>query len=231
MTNEATDHEASDIDHSATGHSCAHCDSAEDHHAVDVKGIVDSFRSTLRGAAIARIAIAAVALVAGLIWAPVVVAAGAAAWFIATLAGLGVVTATRGKYGTGNALVLGTVASAAIMPITAWLTSMWAGGSWSVAVAGAAGWFFAVMIVESLRDRKLSALLIADTRDGEAAREGVLFGNPISPWVGLGWSVSTALFFGLWIWVTGLLPLAVIPLIPLQVALAILSRKGNHAPA
>jgi len=220
VTNDATQ-----TDHSAAGHSCAHCDSAEDHHALDEKGIVDSFRAAVKASGIARIAIAVALLASAALWAPLGILAGALAWAAATGAGILAVSASGRRYGSANAVILGTVASAAIAPLAALGTVAWLGGSMDSALAGASGWFFAVAIVEFLRDRKLSAILIADSRDGEAARQGVLFGEPVSPWVGLGWSMFTAALFGLWVWLVGLLPLAVLPLIPLHVVLALFSRK------
>ena len=220
MTNEATQ-----TDHSAAGHSCAHCDSAEDHHALDEKGIVDSFRSAVKASGIARIVIAVALVASAAVWAPFGILAGALAWAAATGAGILAVSASGRKYGSANAVILGTVASAAITPLAALATATWVGGSLEVALAGVSGWFLAVAIVEFLRDRKLSAVLIADSRDGEAARQGVLFGEPVSPWVGLAWSMFTAALFGVWVWVTGLLALAVIPLVPLQVVFALRSRR------
>ena len=220
MTNEATQ-----TDHSAAGHSCAHCDSAEDHHALDEKGIVDSFRAAVKVSGIARIIIAVALVASAALWAPLGILAGALAWAAATGAGILAVSASGRKYGSANAVILGTVASAAITPLAALATATWVGGSLEVALAGVSGWFLAVAIVEFLRDRKLSAILIADSRDGEAARQGVLFGEPVSPWVGLAWSMFTAALFGVWVWVTGLLALAVIPLVPLQVVFALRSRR------
>lgn len=221
MTNEATD-----TDHSAAGHSCAHCDSAEDHHALDEKGIVDSYRSALTTSGIVRALIAVALLASALLWAPVAILAGVGGWILATGAGLLAVTAFQGRYGTTNSVVLGTVASAALVPVAAWATSMWIGASPTAAIAAGSGWFATLAVVEFLRDRKLSALLIADSREAEAARQGVLFGNPVSPWAGLGWSGFTAALFGLWVWVIGVLPFALLPLIPLQVVLALLSRRS-----
>lgn len=222
VTNEATH-----TDHSAAGHSCAHCDAAEDHHALDEKGIVDSYRSALNSSGIVRALIAVALLASALLWAPLAILAGIGGWIVATSAGLLAVSLLQKRYGTPNSVVLGTVASAALVPVAAWGASTWIGASPTAAIAAASGWFGALAVVEYLRDRKLSALLIADSRDAEAARHGVLFGNPVSPWAGLGWSAFTAALFGLWVWVIGMLPLAVLPLIPLQVVLALLSRKST----
>lgn len=220
MTNEATDH-------SAAGHTCAHCDSPDDHHTLDEKGIVDAFRASMSAAGTARAFLVAALTVSAVLWAPLGLLAGAAAWVAATAAGLVAVSATSRAAGQRNALVFGTVASAAALPLLAWATAAMFGGDVPTAAAGASGWFLATAAAEILRDRKLSALLIADSRDAEAARQGVLFGNPLSPWVGLAWSVVTAAFFGAWTWVTGVFPLALLPLIPLQVVLALFSRRGR----
>lgn len=220
MTNEATD-----IDHSATGHSCAHCDASEDHHSLDEKGLVDAYRGALNAAGITRIALAAALVIAAALLAPLAILAGALSWLLATGAGILFVSLANRKYGTANAVVIGTVASAALLPVTAWATSRLLGGSLAVALGAAAGWFLITAVVETLRDRRLSALLIEDSRDAEAARQGVLFGEPISPWAGLGWTLFTAIIFGAWAWATGVLPLVVLPLIPLQVVFALLSRR------
>lgn len=222
VTNEATN-----TDHSAAGHSCAHCEASEDHHALDEKGIVDSYRSALTTTGVLRLLMAAALVASAVLWAPVAILAGAGGWVLATAVGVLAVSATTAKYGGPNSVVIGTVASAAVMPVAAWATATWVGASPTFAIAAASGWFLAAGIMEFLRDRKLSGLLIADSRDGEAARRGVLFSDPVSPWVGLGWSLFSAAVFGLWIWVIGLVPLALFPLIPLQVVLALLSRKGS----
>lgn len=221
MTNEATD-----IDHSATGHSCAHCDASDDHHALDEKGIVDAYRAALSSAGIGRIILAAALIISAAMWSPMAILAGALGWALATGAGLIAVSATSRRYGTSNAVVIGTVVSAAMLPITAWATSQLLGMSLTVALGALTGWFLATAIVETVRDRKLSTLLTEDSRDAEAARQGVLFGEPLSPWIALGWTLFTALLFGTWVWATGALPLVVLPLIPLQVVFALLSRRS-----
>ncbi len=221
VTNEATN-----TDHSAAGHSCAHCDSPEDHHALDEKGIVDSYRRAMTTTGIVRGLIAVALAISALLWAPLAIVAGILSWIIATAVGLGAVSASASKYGTANSVIIGTVASAAVLPVTAWASATWVGASPAFAIAAGSGWFLANALVEFLRDRKLSGLLIADSRDGEAARQGVLFANPGSPWAGLGWSLFSAALFGLWVWLLGLLPLALFPLIPLQVVLALFSRKA-----
>lgn len=229
VTNEATNTESeTGTDHSVPGHSCDHCASAEDHHALDEKGIVDAYRGALSAAGIVRIVLALALVVSSVMWAPLGIVAGLAAWAVATGAGILVMSAASRRAGTARAVILGTVASAALLPVGAWATTMWLGGSLAVALAAASGWFAALAVVEFLRDRKLGAVLIADSRDGEAARQGVLFGSPVSPWLGLAWSAFTAALFGAWVGLIGLVPLAVLPLIPLQVVLALLSRKGSR---
>lgn len=218
--------EAANIDHGAAGHSCAHCEAPEDHHALDEKGIVDSYRGALVSSGIARLVIALAVSASALLWAPLAILAGVAGWVVATAAGVLAVSVTTARSGRGNAVIIGTVVSAAALPVAAWASAMWLGDSPTIALAAASGWFAAMAAVEFLRDRKLSALLVADSRDAEAARQGVLFGNPISPWVGLGWSLLTAGLFGLWVWVTGVMPLALLPLIPLQVVVALASRRA-----
>lgn len=213
------------VDHGASGHSCAHCDSAEDHHALDEKGIVDSFRRQLTASGLTRSALALAAVLIAAWLAPPSALSGIAAWAIATVAGMGVMVAANRRVGMANSVILATVASAALTPLAAWAIAQWVGASPAAALAAGGGWFAAVGVVELLRDRKLGGLLVADSRDGEAARQGVLFGNPASPWAGLAWSASTGALFGVWVWVIGAVPLAVIPLVPLQVALALLSRR------
>lgn len=208
-----------------TAHTCAHCDSTEDHEHLDEKGLVDGFLSQLRTSGMVRIVLGLAAAVAGFVYVPMAVVTGVAGWAIATGAGIAAMSAARIKLGTAKAVVLGTVASAAITPVLAWAIATWVGRDLPVALAAAGGWFAAIAVAELVRDRNLSALLTADSRDGEAARQGVLFGNPTSPWVGLAWSIFTAGLVGLWVWVIGLLPLAVLPLVPLHVVLALWTRK------
>lgn len=218
---------ATDTDHAAPGHSCAHCSSDDGHHALDEKGIVDSFRATLRTTAIVRSIVALSVTVSAALWAPLGIVAGISGWVVATIVGIGVVSITKPRYGTNNALVLGTVGSAAALPLLSWATATWVGDSLAVALAAGCGWLFITAVVEFLRDRNLLTILVADTREGEAARQGVMFHNPTSPWVSLFWSAFTAAIFGVWVWVIGLFPLAVFPLIPLQVVLALVSKKGS----
>src|SRR5699024_5074179 len=180
-------------DHDAVGHSCAHCDAAEDHHALDEKGIVDTFRSMLRTTGIVRIIIAVAGLGLGLWWAPPAVLAGVGGWVLATGVGILALSFSAPRYGTTNSVIIGTVIAAALLPLAAWASATWVGHSPTIAFAGAGGWFLAVAIVETLRDRNLASILIADSRDGEAARQAVLFSNPVFQCAGLGWSVFTAI--------------------------------------
>lgn len=223
MTNEATE-----TDHTTPGHSCAHCAGDEDHHALDEKGIVDGFRNTLRTAGVVRSILALSLIASAAMWAPVAIGAGVLAWIVATGVGIAAMALTKPRFGTGNAVILGTAGSAAVLPVLAWACATWIGASPAAAMAAGSGWFLAVAIVEFVRDRKLSTILIADSRDGEAARQGVLFNNPVSPWVGLAWALFTAAIFGAWVWVLGMFPLALLPAIPLQVVLALLSKRGSR---
>lgn len=222
-------YEAAETDHSAVGHSCSHCDSADDHHSLDEKGIVDSFRATLNTVVLARLLLALALTVSALTWAWGAYLAGIGAWAVATLVGVVVVGATRSSRGPSNSVILGAVVSAALLPVGAWAVTVWVGSSAAVALAAGTGWFFAGAMVETIRDRQLSAVLIEDSREAEGARQGVLFGSPTSPWVGLGWSLFTAALFAAWVYLIGLITFVVIPLIPLQVALALLTRRNAKA--
>lgn len=186
---------------------------------------MDAYRTAMNSTGIARIVVAGALVISAALWAPLAILAGVLGWALATGAGLIAVSATRRRYGTAGAVVIATVASAAMLPVTAWATSQLLGTSLTVALGALAGWFLATAAVETVRDRRLSALLIEDSRDAEAARQGVLFGEPVSPWTALAWSLFTAVLFGTWVWATGALPLVVLPLIPLQVVFALLSRR------
>lgn len=208
-----------------TAHTCAHCDSTEDHSHTDERGAVLAFRSAIRGSDIGRAIVALGLLVAAVSLSGLGLLAGALAWLAATAAGMGVLALTNRSRPAAQAVLLGALASAAAMPLLALGAARLVGPGWEVAVAAAAGWLVLAGGTEILRNRSLAATLVAHTRDGEAARSAVAAGVVSSPWLEWAWSLLTGVLFGAWVWLTGELAIVVITLVPLQVALAALSRR------
>lgn len=210
------------------GHGCAHCDSGEDHSHADEHDAVTAYRAALRGADSVRAVLAIGLLLLAVTASATGLLTGAGSWLVATIVGILALVLARLRIHTPRAVVLGSLISAAAMPLLALATSTIAGDGWAIGLAAGSGWIVLASCAELRRDRTLASTLIAHTRDGEAARQAVTFAAPTSPWVELTWSVLTGVLFGVWVWATGAVPLIVLTLVPLQVALAALSRRFTH---
>ncbi len=208
---------------------CEHCDDSVPHQHVDEKPLVERYRRELLVGVLLTAAVAVVGLgvmVLGLeSW--VGLPLGALAWAIGTAVGLLVLAVARTRTSTPVAVVLGAVASAAVSPVLALLVAVVVPGSagW-VALAGGSGWLVLSALIAGIRAGTLRDLLTQHTRDGEAARSGVVRseGRP-SPYVEAAWLVATAVVFGLCVLATAALPILVVLLVPLNVVIAVLSRR------
>lgn len=209
---------------------CEHCDESVPHTHVDEKPLVEGYRRSLRGSvmgvAAVTVAIAIAVLVGGLDSA-LAIPLGAVAWTVCSALGLLVLSLARTRRSTPAAVVAGALASAAAAPLLALLVGAVAGGGagWRGA-AGALGWLAVSGTISGIRAGKLGRILTAHTREGEAARSAVLrtSGRP-SPYAEAAWLIATAAVFGVCVAATALMPVLVIVLVPLNVALAVLSRR------
>lgn len=131
------------------------------------------------------------------------------------------------------AVIAGALATAAIAPVLAMLVAAAAdgGAAWRGA-AGALGWLAVSGTISGIRAGKLGSVLLAHSREGEAARSAVVrTGGRPSPYAEAAWLVATAAVFGVSVAAVAVLPVLVIVLVPLNVALAVLSRRWQSRVA
>jgi hypothetical protein len=214
---------------------CDHCDDSVPHRHVDEKPLVEGYRTALRRSVLGVAAVGlllAVAVVLGGRAAALAIPLGAAAWTVSSAVGLLVLSLVQTRRPTPAAVIAGAVATAAAAPLLALLVAAASDGAigWR-ALAGTLGWLAVSGTVSGIRAGQLGALLTSHTREGEAARSGVVRtdGRP-SPYIEAAWLVATAVVFGLCVAATAALPVLVVVLVPLNVALAVLSRRlQTHA--
>lgn len=217
-------------------HGCAHCDDSTPHSHVDERPLVVGYREALLRAIVGSIGLT---LLGVAIAVPQIgrtgggYVAGMLAWLVATGVGLLVVALVRQQRTVGAAIIAGAVATAAVSPLLALITAqLLTGGRAWFALAAAVGWLAASTLVAGIRAGNLRQLLAADTREGEAARGAIgrTQGRP-SPYVESAWAVLTAVVFGLCVLATSVLPWVVVVLVPLNVVLAMLSRRSQQRQA
>lgn len=210
--------------------SCEHCDDSVPHEHVDEQPLVEGYRGALRrsvtGVAVLGAALA-VAVVLGGLDVALAIPLGAMAWTVSSALGVLTLSVVRTSRSTPVGVVAGAVTTAAVTPLLALLVAVAAGGDpgWRAAAA-VLGWLAVSGTVAGIRAERLRGLLVAHTRDGEAARSGVVrTGGRPSPWVEAGWLVLTAAVLGLCVLAAAVLPVVVVVLVPLNAALAVLSRR------
>ncbi|GAB2620250.1 hypothetical protein GCM10027067_35220 [Pseudactinotalea suaedae] len=209
---------------------CEHCDDSVPHQHVDERPLVESYRRDLLRAVLAACAVSVVWLALGLTtaWGSVLgVILGMAAWAVATAVGVLFFLLTRRGKPAATAVIGGAIATAAVSPILALLVAFLTPGPIAArAVVAGLGWLVLSTLVTAVRAGRLRAQLVAHTRDGEAARSAVVrTGGRPSPYVEAGWLVGTAVVFGLCVAATAALPVVTGVLVPLNAALAVLSRR------
>lgn len=215
---------------------CEHCDSSVPHTHVDEKPLVEGYRTQLlRG----RIGSAAV-VVLGLIVLAVTarnsafgLLLGILAWVVATGLGLAGWLLLRRSTGEKVAVLIGAMITAGAAPLLALAPTAWVDGPvWARALAAALGWLAVSVGTSGARASKLRSLLAEHSRDGEAARSAVVrTGGRPSPYVETAWLVATGALFGLYVAAAAVLPVLVVVLVPLNVALAVLSRRWQARAA
>jgi len=209
---------------------CDHCDDSVPHQHVDEVPLVERYRTALRRSVLGVAAVGlllAVAVVLGGREAALAIPLGAVAWTVSSALGLLVLALVRTRRSTPAAVIAGAVATAAAAPLLALLVAAATDGAvgWR-AVAGTLGWLAVSGTVSGVRASQLGTLLTAHTREGEAARSGVIrTGGRPSPYIEAVWLVATAVVFGLCVAATAVLPVLVVVLVPLNVAVAVLSRR------
>lgn len=211
--------------------SCEHCDDSVPHEHVDEQPLVERYRTALlrgvAGVAVAGAALA-VAVVLGGLDAAFAIPLGAMAWTVASALGVLTLSLVRTRRSTPVAVIVGAVTTAGVTPLLALLVAVAVDGSagWRAAAA-ALGWLAVSGTVSGIRAGRLRELLAGHTRDGEAARSGVVrTGGRPSPLVEAGWLVLTAGVLGLCVLAASVLPVVVVVLVPLNAALAVLSRRS-----
>ncbi|WP_127130627.1 hypothetical protein [Georgenia sp. SYP-B2076] len=208
---------------------CEHCDDSVPHKHLDVRAVVDAAREGARRHALWMLVVAGVlaaaALTAGVAAAGAPAAIGALAttvggWLVATAVAVMVVGLARARTSDTRALVLGSLASAALLPLVALAVALVVGG-WVGAVVAGAAWLLCGAVAEGVRARSWRALLLAPGDAGEHARGAAVAqrrpaGVPeLARWLVQG--ALVAVCAGL----TALLPVVVVVLVPLSMVLAV----------
>ncbi|WP_420114125.1 hypothetical protein [Pseudactinotalea sp.] len=212
---------------------CEHCDDSVPHQHVDEQPLVEAYRRDLLRStlAVCGVGVAALAVVSLLTWrtwgAPTAGFHGAAAWLVATGIGLVVFLVMRRSATATTGVIGGAIATAAVSPILALLVAWLVPGPIGLrGLTAALGWLVPSLLVTSVRSGRLRDTLKAHTRAGEAARSAVVrTGGRPSPYVEAAWLVATAVVFGLCVALTAIMPIATGVLVPLNAALAMLSRR------
>lgn len=209
---------------------CEHCDDSVPHQHVDEQPLVEAYRRDLLRAVLAACGLSALWLVAAtlLAWGSVYgLLLGALAWAVATAVGLLVFLLVQRGAAAATAVIAGAIGTAAISPILALLVAYLVPGPvWARGLTGGLGWLALSLLVTGIRSGRLRDTLTAYTRDGEAARSAIVrTGGRPSPYVEAAWLVATALVFGLCVTAAGAMPLITGVLVPLNAALAVLSRR------
>lgn len=212
---------------------CEHCDDSVPHQHVDEQPLVEAYRRDLLRAALAAcsLTLAGLAVTIALTWpttgTPTAFFHGMAAWALATGVGLVVFLAAARSTTSAAAVIAGAIATAAVSPILALLVAYLVPGPiWVRGLTAGMGWLTLSLVVSGFRTGKLRNQLIAYTRDGEAARSAVVrTGGRPSPYVEAGWLVSTAVVFALCVVATAAMPIVTGVLVPLNAALAVLTRR------
>lgn len=217
-------------------HGCEHCDDSTPHSHVDEGALVEDYRAALRRArtttaVVTLLGLAVVAVVA--LDSALGVLLGALAWVLATGAGVLVWVLLRRRTTEKVAVLVGAVVSAASAPLLALaVAALVPGPGWARGLAAAFGWMAVSAGTSGHRAGVLRALLVQDSRAGEAARSAVVRtnGRP-SPVAEAVWLVVTALVLGGFVAAAAGLPVLVAVLVPLNVALAMLTRRWQARAA
>lgn len=229
---------------------CPHCDQTHEHTHTDPREVVLAFRRRLATVTTVRLVLLVAALAAALLLlAPTAVltfaCTGLLAWALAMAGGLvagtvdlnrrGGAAVARSQASQQRFMTVSVLAGAAITPVLALLIALadraWTGGTdlasgLPVAAGAAVGWLGVSAVVESARSLRMRALLGADTRAGEGAREAAVdLGGHTAQWRELFTMALTAVLVGLWVVGCFLIPFLVVVLVPLHVAVAVFSRR------
>lgn len=213
---------------------CEHCDDSVPHKHVDEKPLVERYRRQLLVAAVLGLAAAPVAVVLFVSLVGFATVIAVAAWALCTVVGVVTAAVVGRRAGMRTGVLTGALVSAGLTPLTAFgVVALGAASTagpdpWPSAVAGTSGWLAGAGAALAIRGLGLRTLLVAHTREGEAARSAVVRtdGTP-TPVVELGWAALTALWFGVCAAMLALLPILVVVLVPLSVALAAVTRRAQ----
>lgn len=218
------------MSHSRT---CSHC-AAGDHDHLDSRDHARTRRRQLAGFIAARIAIMLVALIApaallsspGLATVTLAVGIGVALWVLTIAAGVLVSALLLRRVGRVSAMMSGALAAAGLTPPLALGAAAFGPGTWLYATMVAAGFLTGAFTSEAVRLWQLRALLGQDTRAGEVARDSAAITHAQDQDVSdLLSTLLMAALVGAYVWLTGLLWILVVVLVPLHVAVVALRRR------
>lgn len=209
---------------------CTHCGDTDDHVHLDPFEHARSRRRQLLHLVVSRAMVTVVALVVlAVLLPPVALAGGLAAglvlWAVSTAAGVLVSTLLLARLGRLRALMYGALLAAALIPALAAVTArMDSAGTFAAAVA--VGYLAGSYGAESVRLGRLRTLLGQDTRAGEVARDSAAITHDQDhDLTDLLATAGMALLVGCYVYLTGLLAILTVVLVPLHVAIVALRRR------
>lgn len=206
------------------GPACAHESGNHEHVDVAARVALARRRSGTFAALTAAVAgvMALPAVVAGA-WLPLVVAV--TGWVAASAAGAATLH-VGGRRGRRPAVMVAAAVITALVTTAyaAWLAGVWGREAWP---AGVGGWALAAAAFQAVQSVVWRRSLLTPGQFGEFARDQAV--HAASPrWAArLAWWVLPALAFGLWVWLVGLVPVAVVLVAMASIALQLLLARRN----
>lgn len=213
-------------------HTCPHCDSTDAHVHLDSAEYARGRRSRLLLLIVIRVTLLLAGLAALLLGATgsdglLGLGSGLGLWGVVTAAGvLGGAMAAR-RLSRLRSLMIGALLAGALTPLAALVVAL-LGPAPTVgfAAAVALGHYAGAAGAESFRMWRLRTLFGQDTRAGEIARDAATRTRDRDGDVAdLIWTLAVSIIVGVWVFLTGLLPVLAVVLVPLHVAIVAMVRR------
>ncbi len=210
-------------------HDCTNC--SADHEHFDTGAHAHKRRAAMAWAVAGRLAVLKIGvdlllLLPSIGGASIAMGAGLAIWALATGVGVLVAGLTMAKRGTPAAAMAGSLATAAITPLLIGVAVLTVPGPALHPLAVAVGYLIGGFGAETLRLVRLRALLGAESREGEVARESAAItahrDNDLADFLGTG---MIGVLVGAYTYLIALLPPLALVLAPLHVAGIALHRR------
>ncbi|MPV38310.1 hypothetical protein [Georgenia subflava] len=210
---------------------CEHCDDSVPHEHLDVRALVTRSADRARTRALRMLAVAGGLAVVTAVVGVTIAGPGRAfgalgvavlGWLLVTAVAVAAVGVGRARTSDARALVLAALVSAGLAPLVA-LAVAALGGGWSGALVAGSAWLLCGAVADVVRSRTWRRLLLTPGEAGEHARARAVAerdsSRDLTRWLAQGVLVGAST------WLLGVLPLAVVVLVPLAVALAAVTAR------